>query len=190
MLKKKSFCIYFSNLNLNQSFSVFALPSLPLKVFLFYTSWKSSSWNHVKSFTTFRSLSTRFLKKPFSNTLSSLETCLFEVNFSSPSLSLPIQKLNNLQVLIYKSQVFVFKLLLPSTLELEGLKMKKNKTFLCWNKFFFYNFSFSSIPFDFKKLPRAFFESSSMSAYPTKAFLHLSNHVVVATYFERSIGQF
>lgn len=55
--------------------------------------------------------------------------------------------------------------------------------------FFLYKFSFNWIPLNFKKLPMAFFESSSISSYPTRVFLHFSNQRIEAVYLERSIGQ-
>lgn len=54
--------------------------------------------------------------------------------------------------------------------------------FIRWNV---YNFT----PFLFKNLPSAFFESSSIAAYPTRSLLHRPNHLSVCSYSVRSIGQ-
>lgn len=53
----------------------------------------------------------------------------------------------------------------------------------------FYDKIYNFTPFDFKKLPRASFESSSISLYPMSAALHRSNHFKISEYFSRSMGQ-
>jgi hypothetical protein len=61
---------------------------------------------------------------------------------------------------------------------------------MIFNKYFNHDFSSNLIPFDFRKFPRAFFESSFILEYPTNVFLHFSNHFSVTSNLLKSIGQF